>query len=160
MIPFAYEKAANEAQATAAGAQGGRFIAGGTTLVELMREGVEQPRRLVDINDLPLREIRATPQGLTIGALARMSDLAADPLVSAEYPVISEALLQGASPQLRNMASIGGNLLQRTRCSYFRDLSADCNKRSPGSGCGAIGGVNRMHAIFGTSQDCIATEGP
>jgi xanthine dehydrogenase YagS FAD-binding subunit len=121
-----------------------------------MREGIEQPRWLVDINALPLHEIRVTPQGLVIGALARMSDVAAHPSVLAEYPVISEALLEGASPQLRNMASIGGNLLQRTRCPYFRDVGADCNKRLPGSGCSAIAGVNRMHAIFGTSSYCIA----
>ncbi len=156
MVPFTYEKAASEVQATVAGSRGGRFIAGGATLVDLMREGIEQPRWLVDINALPLHEIRVTPQGLVIGALARMSDVAAHPSVLAEYPVISEALLEGASPQLRNMASIGGNLLQRTRCPYFRDVGADCNKRLPGSGCSAIAGVNRMHAIFGTSSYCIA----
>jgi xanthine dehydrogenase YagS FAD-binding subunit len=156
LVPFSYEKTADPLQAIAAGAKGGRFIAGGTALIDLMREGVEQPQWLVDINALPLCEVRATSQELVIGALARMSDVAAHPLVLAEYPVISEALLEGATPQLRNMASIGGNLLQRTRCSYFRDLSAHCNKRSPGAGCGAIDGVKRMHAILGTSRYCIA----
>jgi xanthine dehydrogenase YagS FAD-binding subunit len=156
LVPFTFEKATSEIQAIVAGARGGRFIAGGTTLVDLMREGIEQPQLLIDINALPLHEIRATAKGLTFGALVRMSELANHPIVVAEYPVISEALLDGASPQLRNMASIGGNLLQRTRCPYFRDVGADCNKRSPGSGCDAIAGFNRTHAIFGTSPSCIA----
>lgn len=134
------------------------FLAGGTTQVDLLRIYVEQPGRLVDINDLPLRQIDALPDGgVRIGALARMSDVALAPLVRTRFPVISQALLLGASPQLRNMASIGGNLMQRVRCTYFRDLAAGCNKRAPGSGCAALRGVNREHAVLGTSERCIAT---
>ncbi|MFK3983544.1 FAD binding domain-containing protein [Micromonospora sp. NPDC050397] len=134
------------------------FLAGGTTQVDLLRIYVEQPGRLVDINDLPLRQIDALPGGgVRIGALARMSDVAQAPLVRTGFPVISQALLLGASPQLRNMASIGGNLMQRVRCGYFRDLAAGCNKRAPGSGCAALHGVNRGHAVLGTSERCIAT---
>jgi xanthine dehydrogenase YagS FAD-binding subunit len=134
------------------------FLAGGTTQVDLLRIYVEQPARLVDINDLPLREIDELPGGgLRIGALARMSEVAEHPSVLRRSPLVSQALLLGASPQLRNMASMGGNLMQRVRCGYFRDVSAACNKRSPGTGCAALDGVNRGHAVLGTSDHCIAT---
>ncbi|MGB3438408.1 MAG: xanthine dehydrogenase family protein subunit M [Actinophytocola sp.] len=131
----------------------GTFLAGGTTLVDLMKLNVLTPRHVMDINDLPLRGID-TRDGLRIGALERMSDIAVHPGV---YPVISRALLRSASQQLRNMASIGGNLLQRTRCGYFRDIATPCNKREPGSGCPAITGANRHHAVLGTSEKCVAT---
>lgn len=157
MIPFTLQKAASEQDAIAAAAAGARFIAGGTTLVDLMREEVEQPERLVDINALPLRAIRVEGQDLVIGALARMSEVAAHPEVRRLQPVIAESLVEGASPQLRNMASVGGNLMQRVRCPYFRMLDAACNKRAPGSGCSALEGLNGGHAILGTSDHCIAT---
>lgn len=131
----------------------GTFLAGGTTLVDLMKLNVLTPRHVLDINDVPLRGIDTT-DGLRFGALERMSDIAAHPGV---YPAISRALLLSASQQLRNMASIGGNLLQRTRCSYFRDVATPCNKRVPGSGCPALEGANRMHAILGTGGSCAAT---
>lgn len=135
-----------------------RFVAGGTTLIDLMKLNVERPKQVVDINILPLDKIEAAPNGgLMIGALARNSDVAHDPTVQRDYPVLSQALLSGASPQLRNMATTGGNLLQRTRCPYFRDTAHACNKREPGTGCSAIEGHNRMLAILGTSKDCIAT---
>jgi xanthine dehydrogenase YagS FAD-binding subunit len=134
------------------------FLAGGTTQIDLLRIYVEQPGRLVDINDLPLRQVDELPGGgLRIGALARMSDVAQALPVRQRFPVISQALLLGASPQLRNMASMGGNLMQRVRCGYFRDLAASCNKRVPGSGCSALHGINRGHAVLGTSERCIAT---
>ena len=131
----------------------GTYLAGGTTLVDLMKLDVLTPQQVLDINDLPLRGID-TADGLRFGALERMGDIAAHPGV---YPAISRALLLSASQQLRNMASIGGNLMQRTRCSYFRDVAMPCNRRSPGSGCSAISGVNRMHAVLGTSDSCVAT---
>ena len=135
-----------------------KFIAGGTTLIDLMKLHVEQPRTVVDINSLPLDKIERTADGgLKIGAMVRNSDLAHDAMVQQEYPVLSQALLSGASPQLRNMATTGGNLLQRTRCYYFRDTAYPCNKRNPGSGCAAIDGYHRIHAILGTSEHCIAT---
>jgi xanthine dehydrogenase YagS FAD-binding subunit len=135
-----------------------RFIGGGTTLIDLMKLNVEQPRTLIDINRLPLDKIEAAPNGgLTIGAVVRNSDLAYHPLVRKNYAVLSEALLSGATVQLRNMATTAGNLLQRTRCMYFRDTSMPCNKREPGSGCAAITGINRSLAILGTSEHCIAT---
>ena len=134
-----------------------RFIAGGTNLVDLMKYGVESPDTLVDISRLPLDKIEKSPAGLRIGALARNSDVASDKTVTSQFPLLSQALLAGASPQLRNMATMGGNLLQRTRCYYFYDPSQPCNKRQPGSGCAAIGGINRIHAILGTSASCIAT---
>lgn len=137
----------------AALASPGTFLAGGTTLVDLMKLDVVTPQQVLDINELPLRGID-TGDGLRIGALERMSDVAEHPQV---YPAISRALLQSASQQLRNMASIGGNLLQRTRCTYFRDVAMPCNKREPGSGCSAISGANRMHAVLGTSEACVAT---
>jgi xanthine dehydrogenase YagS FAD-binding subunit len=135
-----------------------RFVAGGTTLVDLMKLRVEQPREVVDVNGLPMAEIVAAPGGgLVIGALARNAAVARDPIILRQYPVLSEALLSGASPQLRNMATTAGNLLQRTRCVYFRDTVQPCNKRAPGSGCSALEGFNRNLAILGTSEDCIAS---
>jgi len=135
-----------------------KFIAGGTNLIDLMKENVTRPSRLIDITRLPLDKIEETTVGgLRIGALVPNSDLAYHPRIEARYPVLSSAILAGASQQLRNMASTGGNLLQRTRCLYFYDASTPCNKREPGSGCSAIGGINRMHAILGTSEHCIAT---
>jgi xanthine dehydrogenase YagS FAD-binding subunit len=135
-----------------------RFIAGGTTLIDLMKLNVETPQKLIDVNHLPLNKIDNLPDGgLTIGALVRNSDLAYHPVVRKNYAVLSEALLSGASAQLRNMATTAGNLLQRTRCMYFRDTATPCNKREPGSGCAAITGVNRTLAILGTSEHCIAT---
>lgn len=157
MIPFTLQKAGSEAEALAAAAAGARFIAGGTTLVDLMREHVEQPTQLVDINALPLNHIRVEGDELVIGALARMSDVAAHPDVCRLHPVIAESLVEGASPQLRNMASIGGNLLQRVRCPYFRMLDAACNKRTPDSGCAAIDGLHAGNAILGASDHCSAT---
>ncbi|MFS8977499.1 xanthine dehydrogenase family protein subunit M [Cupriavidus necator] len=157
MIPFTLQKAGSEAEALAAAAAGARFIAGGTTLVDLMREHVEQPTQLVDINALPLNHIRMEGDELVIGALARMSDVAAHPDVFRLHPVIAESLVEGASPQLRNMASIGGNLLQRVRCPYFRMLDAACNKRTPDSGCAAIDGLHAGNAILGVSDHCSAT---
>jgi xanthine dehydrogenase YagS FAD-binding subunit len=137
---------------------GGTFIAGGTTLVDLMKLDVMQPQKLVDINALPLSQVEEQKGGgLRIGALVRNSDLANHPAVKQRYAVLSEALLSGASPQLRNMATTGGNLLQRTRCYYFRDVDYACNKRKPGSGCSAIDGYNRIHAVLGGSEHCVAT---
>jgi xanthine dehydrogenase YagS FAD-binding subunit len=158
--PTTIDQAVQAAVKSATAQQGAqvRFIAGGTTLVDLMKLNVEQPRELVDINILPLDRVEPSPDGgLIIGALARNSDVAHHPAVLRDYPVLSQALLSGASPQLRNMATTGGNLLQRTRCVYFRDTAHACNKREPGTGCSAIGGHNRMLAILGTSKDCIAT---
>jgi xanthine dehydrogenase YagS FAD-binding subunit len=135
-----------------------RFVAGGTTLLDLMKLNVETPARVIDINRLPLDKIEATPDGgLKIGATVRNSDLAHHPTVQRDYSVLSQAILAGASAQLRNMATTGGNLLQRTRCMYFRDTAMPCNKREPGTGCPAITGANRMLAILGTSEHCIAT---
>ncbi|PZR25379.1 MAG: FAD-binding molybdopterin dehydrogenase [Citrobacter freundii] len=135
---------------------GSGFIAGGTNLVDLMKKGVMSPSRLIDINQLPLKQIEDTDKGLHIGALAINSEVAADRLVQEKYPLLAMALKAGASAQLRNMATVGGNMMQRTRCGYFYDTAMPCNKRQPGSGCGAIGGYNRMHAILGTSPQCIA----
>jgi len=150
-----------KAQAASSTAQQGaqvRFIAGGTNLVDYMKLSVETPRQLVDINDLPLDKIEPAPNGgLKIGALARNTDVANNDAVKAQYPVLSQAILSGASPQLRNMATTAGNLLQKTRCVYYRDTAYGCNKRQPGSGCSAIDGHNRMLAILGTSDHCIAS---
>ena len=163
MQTFQYVKATSIDKALAS-ASGTKFIAGGTTLVDLMKLSVEQPKGLVDINLLPLDKIEVLPNGgLRIGALVRNSDLAWHPEVQKSYAVLSQALLSGASPQLRNMATTGGNLLQRTRCAYFREPNAGtpggygCNKRTPGTGCAALEGYNRMHAVLGTSEHCIAT---
>jgi xanthine dehydrogenase YagS FAD-binding subunit len=163
MQTFQYVKASSVDKAFA-GAATGKFIAGGTTLVDLMKLSVEQPTGLVDINLLPLDKIEPLPDGgLRVGALVRNSDLAWNTEVKEKYAVLSEALLSGASPQLRNMATTGGNLLQRTRCAYFREPSAGtpggygCNKRTPGTGCAALEGFHRTHAVLGTSEHCIAT---
>lgn len=134
----------------------GRFIAGGTNLIDLMKKGVTAPTRLIDINGLPLKELTDSTMGLTIGALSLNSDIAADNTVREKFPLLSQALLAGASAQLRNMATVGGNMMQRTRCGYFYDTAMPCNKRSPGTGCGALKGYNRMHAIFGGNDQCIA----
>jgi xanthine dehydrogenase YagS FAD-binding subunit len=160
MINFQYARAADVTDAVRqkAANPGARFIAGGTNLLDLMKEDVERPTRLIDITRLPLKEVRETPEGgLRIGALVPNSDLAWHPVVERRYPILASAILAGASQQLRNMASTGGNLLQRTRCYYFYDTATPCNKRQPGSGCSAIDGLNRMHAILGTSEACIAT---
>ena len=159
MDTFQYTKPATVNDATtSATASGAKFVAGGTTLIDLMKLNVERPTALVDINILPLDRMEPQAEGgLKIGAMVRNSDLAHDSRVQQMYPVLSEALLSGASPQLRNMATTGGNLLQRTRCYYFRDTNYACNKREPGSGCPAIDGFNRIHAILGTSEHCIAT---
>lgn len=153
MRPFEFQSAASADEALRAQA---RFLAGGTTLLDLMKLEVEQPSRLVDVTRLPLNDVREKSDSLWIGALVRNSDLAYHPLVRKNVPVLSEAILAGASPQLRNLATTGGNLLQRTRCSYFRDTAWACNKREPGSGCSALEGVNRGHAVMGTSSSCIA----
>src|SRR5437016_14213806 len=159
MRPFTYERATDPGAAiTAVSRAGAKFISGGTNLLDLMKLEIEQPTHLVDISRLPLKQIEDLPDGgMRIGAQAANSDVAADPRVRARYPALAEALLAGASGQLRNKASIGGNLLQRTRCPYFYDTAADCNKRDPGSGCAAVGGINRVHAILGASDACIAT---
>ena len=160
MINFQYARATDVADAVRriAADPAAKFIAGGTNLVDLMKGNVERPTQLIDISRLPLSKVEATADGgLRIGALVPNSDLAYHPLVGERYPVLAGAILAGASQQLRNMASTGGNLLQRTRCSYFYDTATPCNKREPGSGCSAIDGVNRMHAILGTSDACIAT---
>ena len=157
MFPFRFTKAADEASALAAAASGARYIAGGTTLIDLMRETVERPAAVVDINALPYRDIDLQPSRLRVGSLVRMSELATHPGVRRQFPVIAQALELSASAQIRNVASIGGNLMQRPRCLYFRDVSAACNRRAPGSGCAAIEGRNRTHAILGTSDACIAT---
>jgi xanthine dehydrogenase YagS FAD-binding subunit len=133
-----------------------KFIAGGTNLVDLMKRGIMTPQKLVDINRLPLAKIERQDKGLRLGALALNSTVANDELVRQHQPLLALALNAGASPQLRNMATVGGNMLQRTRCSYFYDLTMPCNKREPGTGCGALEGINRMHAIFGASDKCIA----
>jgi xanthine dehydrogenase YagS FAD-binding subunit len=157
MYPFSFSKATDERSALAAASSGARYIAGGTTLVDLMRETVERPAAVVDINALPYRSIELGASRLRIGSLVRMSALAAHPDVRREFPVIVQALELSASAQLRNMASIGGNLMQRPRCLYFRDVSANCNRRTPGAGCAAVNGLNRGHAILGTSDQCVAT---
>ncbi|SOJ55249.1 Putative xanthine dehydrogenase YagS FAD-binding subunit [Mycobacterium simulans] len=156
MFPFRYTKAADEESALRAGAAGARYIAGGTMLVDLMRETVERPDSLVDINALPYTSIDVQPASIRVGSLVRISELGAHPVVEQRVPMITQAILLTASAQLRNMASIGGNLLQRTRCLYFRDVSAACNRRTPGTGCSAIEGRNRTNAILGTSQHCVA----
>jgi xanthine dehydrogenase YagS FAD-binding subunit len=157
MMAFTLERARNEREALAHAQGGGRYIAGGTTLVDLMREEVERPEKLIDINAVPLDYLREEEGDLIIGALARMSDVAAHPLTRRLQPLLAETLIEGASPQLRNMASIGGNLLQRVRCPYFRMLDAPCNKRVPGTGCAAIDGAHAGHAILGGSAFCFAT---
>jgi xanthine dehydrogenase YagS FAD-binding subunit len=159
MNPFNYTRAEDVAGAIrAAGDNGARFLAGGTNLIDLMKENVERPNLLIDISRLPLDRIEPTAAGgLRIGALVRNSDAAHDDQIVRRYPLLASAFLAGASAQLRNAATVGGNLLQRTRCCYFYDTATACNKRAPGSGCSAIGGFNRMHAILGASEQCIAT---
>jgi xanthine dehydrogenase YagS FAD-binding subunit len=160
MKTFTYERARSPAEASAAAAHtpGAKFIAGGTNLLDLMKIEVETPRHLIDVNGLKLDKIEPTPEGgLRIGALVRNTDLAADGRVRRDYGLVSRALVAGASGQLRNKATTAGNLLQRTRCPYFYDTHQPCNKRLPGSGCGAIGGFSRQHAVVGTSDACIAT---
>jgi xanthine dehydrogenase YagS FAD-binding subunit len=159
MIGFQYARAGDVTDAVRliAGDPTAKFIAGGTNLIDLMKMDVERPTMVIDINRLPLKEVEDIPGGgLRIGALVRNTDLAYHPLVEQRYPVLASAVMAGASQQLRNMASTGGNLLQRTRCHYFYDTATPCNKREPGSGCSAIGGHNRMHAILGASDACIA----
>ena len=157
MRPFAYARAETpaEALATVGRDRGAKYLAGGTNVLDLMKDTVEAPTLLVDINALPYAEIVDMPTYVRIGALARMSDTADHAAVKRVAPAVSEALLQSASPQLRNAASIGGNLMQRTRCTYFRDVANACNKREPGKGCAAIDGINRAHAVLGGSADCI-----
>jgi xanthine dehydrogenase YagS FAD-binding subunit len=166
MINFEYRRASSveDAVGTGAGSQRpARFVAGGTTLIDLMKLDVEQPALLVDINalganDQALSSVTHSPGGgLRLGALARMSDVAWDARLKERYPMVSQSLLLAASGQVRNMATIGGNILQRTRCPYFRDVATPCNKREPGSGCSALTGISRTHAILGTSDQCIAT---
>jgi len=159
MHPFSYLEADSaEAAIRAAGLHAGAvFFAGGTTLIDLMKLDVMSPATLIDINRLPLCSIDADSSGVAIGANVRNSDLAHHRVIRERFPVLTEALLAGASAQLRNMASTAGNLMQRTRCAYFRDINAKCNKREPGSGCDAITGFNRMHALLGTSEHCVAT---
>jgi xanthine dehydrogenase YagS FAD-binding subunit len=160
MINFEYARASDVADAVRqiAAHPKAKFIAGGTNLIDLMKDDVERPSRLIDISRLQLNKIEAIPgDGVRIGALVPNSDLAYHPLIEQRYPLLSSAIVAGASAQLRNMASSGGNLLQRTRCYYFYDTATPCNKREPGSGCSALKGLNRMHAILGTSEACIAT---
>jgi len=160
MKAFTYERATNPAEAAAAVVRtpGAKFIAGGTNLLDLMKLEIETPVHLIDVNGLALDKIEATADGgLRIGALVRNTDLAADARVRRDYGVLSRAILAGASGQLRNAATTGGNLMQRTRCPYFYDTNQPCNKRAPGSGCGAIGGFSRGHAVIGVSDACIAT---
>jgi xanthine dehydrogenase YagS FAD-binding subunit len=160
MPPFTYARANHVETAAAAAAQnpGAEFIAGGTDMLQLLKDGMRSPNLLLDINGLPFAGIEFGPAGLQIGALARMADVADHPDIIATFPAISQALLLSASAQVRNMATIGGNLLQRTRCTYFRDIGfAACNKRNPGAGCAALEGENRMHAILGASDACVAT---
>jgi xanthine dehydrogenase YagS FAD-binding subunit len=159
MKPFAYTRATDSQSAVQAVLrdQTSKFIAGGTNLIDLMKEDIEQPRHLVDINRLGLSRIEEYQGGVRLGALARNSDTANHQLVRERYPLVSQAILAGASAQLRNAATNGGNLMQRTRCYYFYDLAMPCNKREPGSGCGALEGFNRIHALFGASDQCIAT---
>jgi xanthine dehydrogenase YagS FAD-binding subunit len=160
MNSFGYARASDVADAVRqiAADPAAKFIAGGTNLIDLMKENVARPSHLIDITHLPLKKVQETEDGgLRIGALVPNSDLAYHPQVETRYPLLGSAILAGASQQLRNMASTGGNLLQRTRCLYFYDTTTPCNKREPGSGCSAIDGINRMHAILGTSEHCIAT---
>lgn len=159
MTPFAYTRAksVNDAVSVLGANQNAKFLGGGTNLLDLMKMGVEQPQHLVDITKLPSAEITEHSGRVRIGAMARNRDVAAHRLIREHYPVLSEALLAGASPQIRNMATVGGNLMQRTRCYYFYDPTfTECNKRTPGSGCAAIQGYNRIHAILGGSDQCIA----
>jgi xanthine dehydrogenase YagS FAD-binding subunit len=156
--PFSYVRPVDARAAIAAGGAGGAsFLAGGTTLVDLMRLEVMTPSAVVDLGRVPLAQIERAGDGLRIGAMVRNTDVALHPAVVERYPLLAQALLAGASQQVRNMATVGGNLLQRTRCPYFRDLASACNKRTPGTGCAALDGYTRSHAVLGTSESCIAT---
>lgn len=159
MRPFKYVRSDDPARAVQAVSrnQTARFVAGGTNILDLMKEDIERPTELVDISRLNLAQIRSTSNGISIGALAKNTDTANHPIVRQQFPLLSMAILAGASGQLRNMATNGGNLMQRTRCQYFYDISMPCNKREPGTGCGAMEGLNRIHAIFGYSDKCVAT---
>jgi xanthine dehydrogenase YagS FAD-binding subunit len=159
MKDFAYVRpTAIDSAIAAAQRPGAAYLAGGTNLIDLVRAGITRPEVVVDISALPLADIEELPSGaIRIGALVRNSDVAAHPLIRQRYPMLAQAMLSGASPQLRNMATVGGNVRQRTRCNYFYDLSAPCNKRRPGSGCSALAGFNREHAVLGVSDHCIAT---
>ena len=158
MNPFTYSRPASVSEAVMQSGAATRFIAGGTNLLDLMKENVTQPEHLIDITGLPLNSVTETATGgLMIGALVSNADLAWHPLIEERYSLLSQAILAGASPQLRNMASTGGNLLQRTRCYYFYDSTVPCNKREPGTGCPARTGLNRIHAILGASDACVAT---
>ncbi len=158
MRPFKFSSAndARNAVQTIAANTDAKFLAGGTNILDLMKEDVMRPTELVDVSRLNLTQIKSANGGLSLGALAKNTDTANHPLVRQNYPLLSQAILAGASQQIRNMATNGGNLLQRTRCSYFYDVAMPCNKREPGSGCGALEGINRMHAIFGWSEKCVA----
>jgi len=158
MRPFKFSSAndARNAVQTIAANRDAQFLAGGTNILDLMKEDVMRPTELVDVSRLNLTQIKSVNGGLSLGALAKNTDTANHPLVRQNYPLLSQAILAGASQQIRNMATNGGNLLQRTRCSYFYDVAMPCNKREPGSGCGALEGINRMHAIFGWSEKCVA----
>jgi xanthine dehydrogenase YagS FAD-binding subunit len=159
MRPFKYVRASDAQGAVRAVAANPRakYLAGGTNVLDLMKEDVERPNELVDLTRLGLAEIKSAGDGLSIGALAKNADTANHPLVRRNYPLLTQAIVAGASPQLRNMATNGGNLLQRTRCQYFYDVAMPCNKREPGSGCGALEGLNRIHAVLGWSDKCVAT---
>lgn len=160
MIPFDYRRFGDADTAVAAVAESGSaaFLGGGTNLVDHMKLGVAEPDLLVDVTHLPYDTVEQLDDGrVRIGAAVRNSDLAGEPLIRERYPVLAQALVAGASPQLRNLATVGGNLLQRTRCVYFQDVTTPCNKRDPGSGCSALGGYNRHHAILGASDECVAT---
>jgi xanthine dehydrogenase YagS FAD-binding subunit len=159
MRPFKYTRASDPAAAAGAVESNPRakFLAGGTNILDLMKEDVERPNELVDLTRLKLAEIKAAGGGVSIGALAKNTDTANHPLIRRNYPLLTQAVVAGASGQLRNMATNGGNLMQRTRCQYFYDTSMPCNKREPGTGCGALEGLNRIHAIFGWSDKCVAT---
>ncbi|HZA86142.1 MAG TPA: xanthine dehydrogenase family protein subunit M [Acidimicrobiales bacterium] len=158
MRPFSYLQASDEGAAVATVAENpsASFVAGGTEMLNWMKDGIEEPGLLVDVNALPFKDVEARGHSVRIGAMCTMSDVASEPAVREAYPALAEALEASASPQLRNMATIGGNLLQRTRCPYFRETSFPCNKRSPGSGCSALAGEHRMHAILGASDACVA----
>src|ERR687893_484085 len=159
MRPFKYVRVSETSEAVRAVAANpqAKFLAGGTNILDLMKEDVERPNELVDLTRLKLSEIKSASGGVSIGALAKNTDTANHPLIRRNYPLLTQAIVAGASAQLRNMATNGGNLMQRTRCQYFYDTAMPCNKREPGTGCGALQGLNRIHAIFGWSDKCVAT---
>lgn len=159
MRPFSYVRASdpNAASRVVTANPQAKFLAGGTNIVDLMKEEIERPNEVVDVSRLQLKEIRPLRGGVSIGALATNTETANHPLIRANYPLLTQAIVAGASAQLRNMATNGGNLMQRTRCQYFYDIQMPCNKREPGTGCGALQGINKIHAIFGWSEKCVAT---